>query len=206
MKKLSTLFLSIILVGVANLAMGQVQFALGLKGGLNLSKIDINAGASNIDNRTGFHGGAFALFKLTKIGIQPEILFSKQGASYKVNTDNYEANFDYINVPIILKLYLAAGLNLQVGPQFGFLSTSELINTTTNVKDPQSAKNLFDKKSDLSVAIGAGWDLPFGLTLDARYNLGLADVQLKPSTTAPLDFKNKVIQVSLGYKFIKKGK
>ena len=126
------------------------------------------------------------------------------GFIFKV--DNFEANFDYINVPIILKLYLAAGLNLQVGPQFGFLSTSELINTTTNVKDPQSAKSLFDKKSDLSVAIGAGWDLPFGLTLDARYNLGLADVQLKPSTTAPLDFKNKVIQISLGYKFIKKGK
>jgi hypothetical protein len=206
MKKLSTLFLSIILFGVANLASGQVQVALGLKGGLNLSKIDFSQGASNIDNRTGFHGGAFALFKLTKIGIQPEILFSKQGASYTVNTDNFEANFDYINVPIILKLYLAAGLNLQAGPQFGFLSTSELINTTTNVTDPQDAKSLFDKKSDLSIALGAGWDLPFGLTIDARYNIGVSDVKLSPTSSTPVDIKNKVIQVSLGYKLFKLGK
>ena len=41
MKKLSILFLSIILVGASNLAMSQVQFALGLKGGLNLSKVDL---------------------------------------------------------------------------------------------------------------------------------------------------------------------
>lgn len=205
MKKI--ILMSIGLLIACTMTYGQAQVALGLKGGLNLSKFDISQGASNIDNRTGFHGGAFALFKLTKIGIQPEILFSKQGSNYKINTTNYEANFDYINVPIMLKLYLAAGLNLQLGPQFGFLSTSELVNTVTGVKDPQSAKNLFNKKSDVAVSIGAGWDLPFGLTLDARYNIGLADVQLKPTLSADaINFKSKVIQISLGYKLIKLGK
>lgn len=193
-----------VLIGVATF--GQAQFSMGLKGGLNLSKLDLGAGASNVDNRTGFHGGAFALVKIAKFGIQPEILFSKQGSTFKANTTNYEANFDYINVPVILKLYLAAGLNLQVGPQFGFLSTSELINTATGIKDPKDAKSLFERKSDTSVALGAGWDLPFGLTIDARYNIGISDVRLQPSTTSPIDFKNKVVQVSLGYKFIKLGK
>ncbi len=195
------------LVMISAMAFGQAQFAVGLKGGVNLSKFDINKGASNIDNRTGFNGGAFALIKLTKIGIQPEVLFSKQGSSYKVNTTDYKANFDYINVPIMLKLYLAAGLNIQLGPQFGFLSTSELINTATGVKDPQSVKNLFSKKSDMSAAFGAGWDLPFGVTLDARYVLGLSDVKLTPTiSTDAVQFKNKVIQISVGYKIFKVGK
>ena len=205
MKK--SILMSIGLLALSVMTFGQAQFAFGLKGGLNLSKLDINQGASNIDNRTGFHGGAFALIKVTKIGIQPEVLFSKQGSNFTEDTKNYEANFDYINVPIMLKLYLAAGLNLQVGPQFGFLTTSELVTTAGSVKTTQDAKSLFNKKSDVAVAFGAGWDLPFGLTLDARYNIGLSDVEFKPSSTAsPINFKNKVIQISLGYKLIKLGK
>lgn len=205
MKK--SILMSIGLLALSVMTFGQAQFAFGLKGGLNLSKLDINQGASNIDNRTGFHGGAFALIKITKIGIQPEVLFSKQGSNFTADTKNYEANFDYINVPIMLKLYLAAGLNLQVGPQFGFLTTSELVTTAGSVRTTQDAKSLFNKKSDVAVAFGVGWDLPFGLTLDARYNIGLSDVEFKPSSTAsPINFKNKVIQISLGYKLIKLGK
>lgn len=191
---------------LASQAFAQVQFAMGLKGGLNLAKFDISQGVSNIENRTGFHGGAFALLKITKIGIQPELQFSKQGSSFRANTTDIEANFDYINVPIMLKLYLAAGLNLQVGPQFGFLSTSELIETVGSVKTIKDAKNLLGKDSDMSLAVGAGWDLPFGLMIEARYVVGLSDVQLRPSTTNPVDFKNQVIQVSLGYKLLKFGK
>jgi len=205
MKKI---LLSLFVVAMASGAgFSQAQVALGLKGGLNLAKFDIKAGASNIENRTGFHAGAFGLIKLTKIGIQPEILFSRQGSEFTFNNTNYEANFDYINVPILLKLYLAAGLNVQLGPQFGFLSTQELVNTASGVKDTKDAKDLFDKKSDVAIAAGLGWDLPFGITLDARYNIGLADVELRPTNqTNPVNFKNQVIQVSVGYKIFKLGK
>ncbi len=203
----SKLILVVLFVaGIAFQGMSQVQFAVGLKGGLNLSKFDVNAGASNIDNRTGYHGGAFALIKVTKIGIQPEILFSKQGSNFQVNTTNYKANFDYINVPIMLKLYLVAGLNLQAGPQFGFLTIDDLKKTVQNTNSTQSAQALFSKKNDTSINIGAGWDLPFGLTLDARYNIGLSDIKLQADASNPVSFKNKVIQISLGYKLIKLGK
>ena len=203
----SKLILVVLFVaGIAFQGMSQVQFAVGLKGGLNLSKFDVNAGASNIDNRTGYHGGAFALIKITKIGIQPEVLFSKQGSNFQVNTTNYKANFDYINVPIMLKLYLVAGLNLQLGPQFGFLTIDDLKKTVQNTNNTQAAQALFTKKNDTSINVGAGWDLPFGLTLDARYNIGLSDIKLQADATNPVNFKNKVIQISLGYKLIKLGK
>lgn len=181
----------------------QIQFAVGIKGGPNFSKLDIGSSvADTYKSRTGLHGGAFALFKFTKIGIQPEVLVSKQGSKFTVNTQSFDANFDYINVPVILKLYLAAGLNLQAGPQFGFLS-----NVTGKIQDANGntisiAKGLY-KDSDLSAVFGIGWDLPFGLMAEARYNLGLQKIQDNPDLDAT---KNQVIQVSLGYKLLKLGR
>lgn len=202
MKKIFVLIYLLAVAGVTYEVQAQAQFALGLKGGVNIAKFDISQGTSNIDNRTGYHGGAFALIKFAKFGIQPELIFSKQGSDFKVSNDSFEANFDYINIPIILKLYLVAGLNIQAGPQFGFLTTSEIKSTISGITTTQDVKDQLNKKSDTSIAVGAGWDLPFGLTLDARYNIGLSDFKLSGGP----DLKNKVIQISLGYKFIKLGK
>jgi Outer membrane protein beta-barrel domain len=191
-------FLSI--VGVAT---SQVQFSVGLKGGPNFSKLDVNSSpVENYKNRAGFHGGAFMLIKVSKIGIQPEVLFSKQGSNFSLAGTDYKSNFDYINIPVMLKLYTVAGINLQLGPQIGFLANAggDAVNSDGSTRD--NAKNLY-KKSDLSAAFGVGWDLPFGLMIEGRYNLGLSKIQDNPDLDAT---KNQVIQVSLGYKLIKIGK
>jgi len=174
-------------------AFAQAQVAVGVKGGLNFAKLDGTSPDGTFKSRTGYHFGAFGLIKLSKIGIQPEILFSQQGSKIKTNTGDFDANFSYINVPVIVKLYTIAGINLQAGPQFGFLSRAEF--------DDQNVKDSF-KKSDISLALGAGWDLPFGLTVDARYNLGLSKID--DDATAD-KIKNQVWQVSVGYKIIKLG-
>jgi hypothetical protein len=182
MKKLLILCFVVGLVAEAN---AQVQVAIGAKAGANISKFD----AEGADNLTSFVGGAFALVKLTKIGIQPELLFSQQGAS----VGDFDLKTSYVAIPVMLKLYLAAGLNIQAGPQFGFLTAAEL--------DGVDVKDGF-KKSDVSANIGLGWDLPFGLTIDARYNLGLSDVSDGVSAES---LKSRVIQLSVGYKIFKFG-
>jgi hypothetical protein len=142
-------------------------------------------------------------WRFSKIGIQPEILFSQQGSKIKLNTQDLEANYSYLNIPIIVKLYTIAGINLQAGPQFGFLTkaesdynpiTGEPINSTEDFKGAY-------KKSDVSLALGVGWDLPFGLTVDGRYNLGLSSVD----DEAAFETKNQVWQVSVGFKLITLG-
>jgi hypothetical protein len=207
--KSKILLLSLLMSCISFASFSQASVALGIKGGLNFSKIDPKAGTTNIDNATGYHAGIFALVKVAMIGIQPEVIFSKQGSNFTVNSTNYEANFDYINVPILLKFYLPLGLNIQAGPQFGFLTVADLKSTATGTTSKDDVKNLFADKSDMAVAVGAGWDLPFGLTIDARYNIGVSDMSFTPpsSSGAPpqVDFKNKVIQISVGYKLIKLG-
>jgi len=178
-------------------AFAQASIGIGVKGGLNFAKIDgTSSVGDNYKSRTGYHFGAFTLIKIGKIGIQPEVLFSKQGSKVSSpNTKDVDANFNYINIPVIVKLYTIAGINLQVGPQFGFLSRAEI-----DDKDIKSSV----KNSDVSLALGAGWDLPFGLKIDARYNLGLTKIDDDPARFN--NVKNQVFQVSVGYTLFKLGK
>ena len=175
-------------VALNSFAFGQVKVALGIKGGLNFSKVDV----SNVttSKKTGYHGGAFALFKFSKIGLQPEIIFSEQGSV--VDLEQWDTK--YINIPIILKCYLVAGINLQAGPQFGFLNKAEL--------DGQDIKDLI-KSSDFSVALGIGWDAPFRLSFDARYNLGVSD---NNDNLGSETIKNQVFQLSVGFRLFNFGK
>jgi opacity protein-like surface antigen len=190
-------------------AYSQAQLAIGIKAGPNFANINTKASAGeNYKNRAGFHGGAFLLIKAAKIGIQPEIIFSQQGSKVEIDSKNFESNFSYVNIPIILKLYTVAGINIQAGPQFGFITNAE-----TPIEDqlnPGSyeVRDVKDKmkSSDFTLAFGLGWDLPFGLTLDARYNLGLSKIYDNAPSQQTEDAKNQVFQLSVGYKLIKLGK
>jgi hypothetical protein len=94
-----------------------------------------------------------------------------------------------------MKVYLIGGFNLQLGPQFGFLTKAEL--------DGDNVKDSF-KKSDISANVGLGVDLPFGLTIDGRYNIGLSDLNDGDDVFTG-SVKSRVIQLSIGYKILKFG-
>lgn len=205
MKKTIVLLSTCLMLVAVQQAVAQAEFAIGIKAGPNFASIDTKSSAGeNYKNRTGFHAGAFALIKLTKIGIQPEVIFSQQGSKVEINNKNLEANYSYLNIPIMVKLYLVAGLNIQVGPQFGFVTSAQRdrLDITSGTVTKEDIKNEL-KGSDISAGLGAGWDLPFGLTIDARYNLGLSKIN---NSAGSADEKNQVFQVSLGYKLIKLGK
>lgn len=198
MKTTKRVLLTIVFfAGATVFAFSQAQFAIGIKGGPNFANLDVSSPGTSYKNRTGWHGGAFLLLKAGKIGVQPEFIFSQQGSKMRFDATDLNSNFEYINIPVMLKLYTVAGINLQLGPQFGFLT-----NDPKTIVDGQIIEDAY-KKSDVSLGIGAGWDLPFGLTLDARYNLGLSKIEDDPSLQAT---KNQVWQVSVGYKLIKFGK
>jgi hypothetical protein len=229
MKKSIQLSLVLVLL-ISQYSFAQIKLDLGLKGGINLASLD-NVSSSlqtTYGNRTGYHYGVYTQIKILKFAIQPEVIFSRQGQSFSVpnSTQNLSSSFDYINIPVIVKLYLAGGLNLQVGPQFGFLSsaTGDLVNTvnggipTNPTITTATDISTFVNSSDISLALGAGWDLPFGLNVSARYNLGLSDINEKSGIALPTignsvisslgttTAKNQVIQISVGYRLFKFGK
>jgi hypothetical protein len=185
MKKSFFLF---VLVFASTILLAQVKGGIGLKGGLNYAKLDISGISTS--GKTGYHGGAFVLLRLGMIGIQPEFIFSQQGS--EVNIAGWES--DYVNIPLMLKIYLVAGLNIQMGPQFGFINKAEL--------NGQNVENLV-KNSDISAGLGIGWDAPLGFSADARYNLGISN---NNSGLFNNSVKNQVFQLSLGFKIFRFGK
>jgi hypothetical protein len=161
------------------------EIDLGVKAGANFANI---SDASGLSNKTGFQAGIFAGLKFTdKVGIQADLLYSQQGAKF----DAGDFDLSYVNVPVVLKYYLVQGLNVQAGPQFGFIVDDKIsLDVFGDIADAE--------KTDVSGIVGAGYDFPFGVRLDARYNFGLTDV----SKDVEGKNKNNVFSVALGYSFL----
>ncbi|WP_299252064.1 porin family protein [uncultured Aquimarina sp.] len=166
MKKL--FLLAIALIGFTTISNAQ-SFKFGVKGGVNFSNIN---GDTNLDAKTGFHIGAVAQLGIAdKFAIQPEILYSAQGA------DNVD--IDYVNVPILFKYKFLKFLSFEAGPQFGVV-----VNDDFQFGEPESF--------DVSGAAGAG--VEFGkFFAQARYNFGLTNV------IDNVNSKNGTFQLSVGY-------
>lgn len=178
-----------LIVVIAVLFMGTTAFSqgldLGVKAGVNFANVsDVN----DLSNKTGFQAGIFAGINFSdKLGIQADLLYSQQGAEF----DAGKFDLSYVNVPVVLKYYLVQGLNLQAGPQFGFIVDDKIsLDVFGDIAEAE--------KADVSGVVGAGYDFPFGIRLDARYNFGLTDV------TKEEDFKgkNQVFSIALGYSFL----
>src|SRR5690606_24195884 len=129
MKK-SILLVAIALFGFTS--MNAQEFVMfGAKGGVNFSTL--SGGDNNAWNdpsgRTSFHLGLVEEIPMSeRFSIQPEVLYSGQGYDIASRNNDHDIEFqlDYINVPVIAKVYVFEGLALEAGPQVGFLVKSEI--------------------------------------------------------------------------------
>lgn len=164
----------------------------GLKGGLNVSNFagDIN------DNtfRTSIHLGVFSEIMISdKFSVQPELLYSGQGFSGSTTPGFSRSKYDYINLPILAKIYIAEKISVEAGPQIGFLVSAKQRTTDDNVK-------ISDQKTvDFGLNLGLAYDLKNGMFFQTRYNLGLSNVNSGSNANA-IKYTNSVIQVSVGIK------
>ncbi|MCK0200358.1 porin family protein [Ornithobacterium rhinotracheale] len=212
MKKL-VLTAAIAFSGIVGLnAQSMESLQIGARAGYNYSTLrGDTAKDTDVKGLSGYNVGLFVEVPVTeRFSIQPEVQYSTQGAKWegKLLGDS-KLKLQYINVPVLAKVYVADGFNIQAGPQFGFKTgadweyDSKLFNNTTKV-------NLDDAVSgfDFGLVFGAGYKTPIGLTIDARYDLGLTNVFDKDnesfktiSVSNDNDFKNGVFSIGLGYQF-----
>lgn len=179
------------------------QLGFGIKGGLNLTTLNIEDPELSYDSRTGYHAGIFLRGKFDKVGIQPELLFFTQSGEFQSAGifGTTQERFTYLSIPVMLKFYPIAGLNLQVGPQFGFLIDGER-NYEDHPLFGSGSRDITEyyKKSDLSVSVGGGYDTNFGLTLDVRYNIGVKDIN---NAADGEEARSRIFLLSLGWNFLR---
>lgn len=188
MKK--SIVIVLLLAGTASFAQ---HFELGVKAGANISNFTGASNAEDLQAKTyvGFHAGAFvSLFLGNNFAIQPEVLFSTQGAKIQqTGMGNTNYMLDYINVPVMAKYRFTGGFYIEAGPQIGFKTHEEYNGTAQD----------FAKSTDFSIAGGIGYHSPIGLGIGARYTAGLSKLgDFNAQTTQP-DWKNGNIQISLFY-------
>lgn len=181
MKKSLIITIALIFTGISTSYAQGLKF--GVKAGANFSTLE-GDNTYDLSNYTNFHFGALLELEVFQnFSIQPELLYSSQGA--KVDSDAVkDIKYDYVTVPVLAKFYLITDkLSLEAGPQFSFM-----IN--------ESVPDQFRTKSfDFAAIGGLGLNITDNIFAQARYVIGLTD------TTKDAEIKNKVIQVSLGYRF-----
>ena len=145
------------------------------------------------DPRIGVVAGVEGEYQASDIfSVSAGVLYSMQGA--KGNIGNFidaTNRLDYINVPIMVNVYVVKGLAVKLGVQPGFNVSNKIkVNNLNAVDNPIKAQSV-----DVSIPVGLSYEYS-NFQLDARYNWGVVSKALKWS-----DAKNSVFQITLGYKF-----
>ncbi len=171
------------------------QFDLGVKAGVNITKID---GRSFQDEfKYGYHLGGFAAIGLgKKFGIQPEVLYNQNSIRVDSSFTNTVSIFqngltniklNYISIPILLNYKLVGKfITLQVGPQFGIL-----VDQSRSLL--QNGGDAF-RKGDFSML--GGVQIKLGpLRVNGRYVVGLNNIS---DISDDNKWKSQGFQVSAG--------
>ena len=118
-------------------------------------------------------------------------LYSMQGSGVKDVDDKMK--LDYLNIPVLANVYVAPGLAVKAGAQFGFMMSGKYGDT--------DIKNHLEK-FDFSIPLGVSYEIS-DFVIDARYNLGLSNL-VKKDFRAMFDsdakVRNSVIMLTVGYK------
>lgn len=194
------------------------EFRIGFKGGVNIASIGGDY-VDGLDPRIGFHVGGLVEIPLAgKFALQPELLYSSQGAkqgSYLgIDFGGYESKviLDYINVPIMGKYYIIEGLSVELGPQIGILVNAHNKGDYDGESYNDDVKNSYNSL-DVAIGIGASYRLNNGVFFSLRFNKGVTKINADldyyvidgedPTPGFDLNYKqhNNVFQISAGYSF-----
>jgi hypothetical protein len=202
------MILSLAVLFVTALVPQDLAAGVGIKGGYSLSKFSLTAtDAPPFTNLSSPVGGIFFNLKLGPIAIQPEVLYVRMGSRYVVAGSGLEFRFDYIQVPVLLKLSV-----IPLGPirpiiyaggygSYLFKANGVELLDGAVVGEPVDLMADYEKY-DYGVIGGVGieFKLPgISFSVEGRYNYGLKNIM---KNTGPDDFwKNRSMMALVGIGF-----
>ena len=182
-------FIILVMIMMCSSAFAQFSIKPGVRAGANLSSLT----NTELKTKTDFYVGAFAAIKFVRFyTLQPELTYSRQGAKAQYSEFD-DVEIQYLNISVANKFspFKDNGLHFIVGPSINI-----------KVGDNDDFNDL--ESFDFALMGGLGYDFPFGLTLEARYNIGLIDILgSNINNEVPLDeiYLNQYIQIGAAYKF-----
>ncbi|WP_445731102.1 porin family protein [Mariniflexile sp.] len=211
MKKLSIAI--VIILGFSQLMKAQ-DIKFGAKAGLNLA--NMSGDVEDNSMKLAFHLGGMAEIKISEqFAVQPELLYSAQGAKFSDGT----LSLNYLALPVMAKYAVTENFSIEAGPQFGYLLSAKAKDTSNDNSEPTyeaTAKSSSSNKAqavqansrdikenfksfDLGLALGGSYLLGNGMNVGVRYIMGLSNTP--KNDDGDFKYKNSVFQLSLGYYF-----
>lgn len=174
----------------------------GVKAGLNV------AGLTNLDAhmKPSFYTGLQAEFQVSRtLRIQPEVVYSRQGATTKEGGIRLYMRTNYINIPVMLRYFPISKWSFEVGPQIGFMFSPQVKGKVDDASAKTDMESTFqeagvDFKShtvDFAIAFGISYRPTDWLDLTARCNAGI-NPSLQIGTD---DIRNICLQFGAAYRF-----
>lgn len=191
----------------------------GVKAGTNISSYVTNYGPFDYKYKIGFQVGGFVKVPLAdRIFLQPELLYSLQGARFDLyllqltnvpGTDNPlfadgsstgRVNESTMVLPIMFKYYFTNQFNVELGPQVDYLfKIKSKIDGYTN-SDENSIRSDDDANEfNFGVNLGLGYDFNDNLGLGLRYNYGFNHLHSDITKRTGDKRNNSVFSLSLAY-------
>lgn len=199
-KTILTLFS--LMLGFSMYAQAPDGLSLGARGGVNFATISSAEDLEDPEMRTAYYIGFLAEFPLSEnFSLQTEVNYSAQG----FNIDEFaEYQIDYLQIPVLAKIYFVPGLNVYLGPQIGFKVNEEADFDENVANFIDEVENDAINDLDLSAVGGLQYKLANGLFIEGRYNLGLSNVFDEDGDLGEISedsIRNSVISLGVGFIF-----
>ncbi|MFC6998640.1 porin family protein [Rufibacter roseus] len=163
--------------------------------------------------RQGFHAGAYLSVPLgAGFEFEPGVQYSQKGMALEGRVPGESIEFlnakvtvtnkaEYLDVPLLAKVYLGEGFNLFAGPQLSFLLSNK-VNVNAGALGFSAYNNDFDWKTpqrtvDVGFSAGAGYQFQNGLNVGGSYDLGLTTID----DNADYKSYNQGFKASVGFRF-----
>ncbi len=199
---LTTVFVIIISLPASSQTTENRKTFLGIKTGVNVSKLKLNGkipGILTSSYRTGFVAGAFVNFPVGKkspFSIQPEFLYSSMGGDLR-NEINEKQNLrlNYFSIPVLIKFQFSKKLAAFAGPQVDAILYAEESNKFGEFNITNAVEQV-----DAYTTWGLEWWLTKDVVLNGRYMHGFKKVYTIPPQVS---MNNRGFQITLGLRFRK---
>ena len=209
----STIFSFFFVFSCSSPLFAQQRFSAGPRVGLNYSTYWGNA--QGMSFKPGIQAGAFVMYSsLNHFGISADVLYSQRGAKYADANQKFTQQVNYLEIPVVARYFLTLSgnfrPNLFIGPSLGIKMSAKRAKAEnlTNLGVATNRDNTSDFNS-LDLGATGGFQLNWGtgnrqhFLIDARYTLGLSDVQTSlPNLWGNRNsLQNSTISLALGYSF-----
>lgn len=189
------------------------QTKIGIRAGVNLNSWTNEFPVYQYEGQTfvpddwkasvGLHAGVNFNIRLSSlVAIEPAVIYTQKGTSIIAEDGGVsgEATIQssYVDIPVLVRLYVANGFNLFAGPQMAYQFSSKFDATAGGTK-VVNGQDITDSISELDImlVLGAGYEFEEGFTINLSGEFGFGSVD----GFEVLDTYNRTIRLSLGYNF-----